>query len=384
MGLLGDYASHKDSIEATVRARFADLGLQPSDFKIMLGTEVASRERKAPFAAIFFGYAGANLVPHPELDDILSDSVVVLPIVDSLQNYAATVPAQLARINGVERDWNDKGFERDVATILENFRLLRQDRRLFISYKRTDSAPVANQLYAALDARGFDVFLDTHGVPPGRDFQAVLWHRLADSDVVVLLDTPNFFESRWTEQELTRANATSIQILHVCWPGRPTPVASSLSGFMKLTSTSFAGDELGDQARLEVSVIEEISVEVEALRARALGFRHRYLVDAFCDAARSRGLTTNVQPSRHIVLDGREGQIAVVPMVGVPSALRLHDVHRELEPSSTSKGSIWALYDERGLLQETLTHLHWLNDSLPLHAVSVFEVTERLDQEGSQ
>jgi hypothetical protein len=106
-----------------------------------------------------------------------------------------------------------------VSVAFENFRLLRSERRLFISYRRVESQGIAIQLYEALDALGFDVFLDTHGVPPATDFQSVLWHRLADSDVVVLLDTPDFRTSRWTVQELARANATSLQILHLLWPG---------------------------------------------------------------------------------------------------------------------------------------------------------------------
>jgi hypothetical protein len=381
IGLLGDFAAHQSAVERTVRKRFLDLGFQDADFKILLGPDVADRERKSPFAAIFFGYTGADTATHPEVDNILADSVVILPIVPRLKNYTTFVPPQLLHINGVELDSADQDFERDVGTVLENFRLLRQDRRLFISYKRDDSRRIAMQLYEALDRRGFDVFLDTQGVPPGRDFQSVLWHRLADSDVVVLLDTPHFFESRWTEQEVARANATNVQILHVLWPGRPVPAGSALSGFHGLTSNMFSGTELGDSAQLQQSAVDAIAIEVESLRARALFLRHRYLVDAFCDEAKRRGMAADVQPSRHIVLGGKMGPIAVVPIVGVPSAMRLHDVHRELERQPSKNGAIWALYDERGLLEETLSHLDWLNLSLPLIAVRVFDVVSRLDQE---
>ncbi|MEW3673962.1 toll/interleukin-1 receptor domain-containing protein, partial [Pseudomonas aeruginosa] len=75
-------------------------------------------------------------------------------------------------------------------------------------------------LYDALDARGFDVFIDVRSVPPAADFQSQLWHRMSDSDVVVLIDTPGFREGRWTAEELARANATNVQILHLLWPGQ--------------------------------------------------------------------------------------------------------------------------------------------------------------------
>src|SRR3546814_9098176 len=65
---------------------------------------------------------------------------------------------------------------------------------------------------------GFDVFLDTHDIRPGDPFQDVLWHRLVDSDVMVMLDTPTYFDSRWTRQEIGRARAQEIQVLRVIWP----------------------------------------------------------------------------------------------------------------------------------------------------------------------
>ena len=381
IGLLGDYAPHQQAIERTIGNRFAELGLQQDDYTLLVGPDVSTRERKAPFAAIFFGYPGATNAAHPELDDVLQDSTVVLPLVQPELGFSDQIPSKLHGINGVSLDLSDHDFSRDVATILENFRLLRKERRLFISYKRSDSSSIATQLYDALDGRGFDVFLDTRGIPPGSEFQSVLWHRLADSDVVVLLDTPHFFESRWTEEELTRANATNIQILHVLWPGRSAPALSALSEPLKLDATMFEGVETGDEARLRASTINQITVQVEALRARALAARHRDLVDAFCDEARRRGLRVDVQPNRHITLKGKEGPIAVVPMVGVPSALRLNDVHNELGSSPVAGDRIWALYDSRGLLKEILAHLEWLNISLPLHAVSVFDVAARLEHE---
>src|SRR5262249_25131364 len=57
----------------------------------------------------------------------------------------------------------------------------------------------------SMSARHFDVFLDTHSVSVAADFQAALWHRLCDSDVLVMLDTPDYFASRWTTAEWGRA-----------------------------------------------------------------------------------------------------------------------------------------------------------------------------------
>lgn len=383
IGLLGDYHQHEKELHETIGRRFRDLGYTEDDFSILCGDGVLDRERRAPFAAIYFGHDQANEEDPRALVDVLKDSAVVLPIVEDISSFSASVPIQIRHINGVQIDPDDPKFERDVGTIIENFRLLRKDRRLFISYKRDDSRRIALQLYEALDARGFDVFLDTHGVPPGADFQAVLWHRLADSDVVVLLDTPNFFESRWAREELTRANATSIQVLHLLWPGRSPPPEAALSSFLPLEDKDFRDSDFGGDGVLLDSVVKRIFVEVEGLRARALASRHRFLVDAFCDEARRLGVEVDVQPSRHIVFKGAESEGFVMPLVGVPSARRLHEVYEALFKEESPK-VVWALFDNRGLLSSTIDHLAWLNISLPLKAVSVYDVAKALGKEASE
>ena len=378
IGLLGNYEPFRVKIEKTLSQKFGELGFQDSDYVILAGEQINDRNRVGPFAAIYFGYEGANESQDHALDSVLEDSVVVLPIVDSLDHYHAQVPVSLRGVNGVARDSNDHEFHRDVGTVLENFRLLRQERRLFISYRRDDSRRIANQLYDILDRRGFDVFLDTLGVPPGKDFQSVLWHRLSDSDVVVLLDTPNFFESRWTEEEFSRANAMNIQILHLLWPGRNIPTGSEFSRHFRLLDNMFSGTSRDAEALLNDDIASQIAIEVESLRARAMSSRQIQLVDSFCDEARRIGLTADVQPSRHILIDGRGKKIVVVPIVGVPTSLRLNDIYDELGQHDSKNGSIWALYDHRGMLKETIDHLEWLNSNLPLHAVGVYDVAPRL------
>lgn len=380
VGLLGEYRQHEKQLRETLDRRFQDLGYKSDDFSVLCGDEVLNRERRAPFAAIYFGHDGAPSEDTRLVVDVLKDSAVLLPIVDDIKRFSSCVPSELRHINGVQVDPSDPGFERDVGTIIESFRLLRKDRRLFISYKRDDARRIALQLYEALDERGFDVFLDTHGVPPGEDFQAVLWHRLADSDVVVLLDTLNFFESRWTREELTRANATSVQVLHLLWPERTAPTEAALSSFLLLEKSDFLGLDFGEGGLLEDCAVKRISVEVEALRARALASRHRYLVDAFCDEARRLGVEVDVQPSRHVVFRGAKGEGFVMPLVGVPSARRLHEVYDSFVKDGSPK-VVWALFDNRGLLTSTIDHLSWLNISLPLKAVSVYDVSKELGKE---
>src|SRR3546814_19332699 len=91
-----------------------------------------------------------------------------------------------------------------ASTMLECVGLLRRQRRVFVSYRRVESRAAALQLHDLLASRGFDVFFDTHDIRPGDPFQDVLWHRLVDSAVMVMLEKPTYFDSLWTRQTIGR------------------------------------------------------------------------------------------------------------------------------------------------------------------------------------
>lgn len=380
IGVLGRPGGRDRDLRDLVERRFDELGISRTSLNLIDEVAIPTRDRKSPFVGVFFGYDGATDANHPSLNDLIADSVVILPIVPSLGNFSACTPQAIRHINGVEYAGDDAHLEKIVSVVFENFRLLRPERRLFISYRRVESQAIAIQLYEKLDAIGFDVFLDTRGVPPAADFQDVLWHRLADSDVIVLLDTPDFRASRWTREELARANSTSIQILHVLWPGVSPDAASAFSEFLPLDANSFVtSDRTGVLARLEEATADLIGTRVESLRARALSSRHRFLVDNFCDQARSIGCVPVVQPERFITVELVDKQnIAVVPAVGIPNAIRYQEIEDSIAKSGTKFAKVWLLYDERGILENWLVHVDWLNQHLPLTAVRVSEGRQRL------
>jgi hypothetical protein len=373
IGILGKPDHKRDAVAQELHSQATALGIDPASISLIDEAGIRARNRKKPFIGIFFGYRGALNSAHPILEDLLQDSTVVIPLVDTIKEVAQFIPPILAHINCLESSASKPNIERIASLIFENFRLLRSERRLFISYRRLESQGVAIELYELLDSLGFDVFLDTRGVPPAADFQSVLWHRLADSDVVVLLDTPDFRASRWTVQELARANATSIQILHLLWPGVAADLYSAFSEFRELRPEDFKdGIVTGPDARLQSTVAATIGPAVESLRARAMAARYRYLVDNFCDQALALNQQATVQSTRFIALELTNGRrIAVVPAIGVPNARRFQDFEAAILANPTKFEKIWLLYDERGILQGWLDHIDWLNKHLPVMAVRV-------------
>ncbi|HFQ4887586.1 TPA: toll/interleukin-1 receptor domain-containing protein, partial [Vibrio vulnificus] len=124
----------------------------------------------------------------------------IIPVVQNLEQFSNCIPEFLQPTNGYCLNGQDPEMKELATLMMECVGLLRRQRRVFVSYRRTESRDAALQMHDLLIEKGFDVFLDTHDIRPGEPFQDVLWHKLCDSDVLIMLDTPTYFESRWTRE----------------------------------------------------------------------------------------------------------------------------------------------------------------------------------------
>jgi hypothetical protein len=367
--------SYAATLRATIQRSISSLGISSRMLSFLDESSVSTRDIKSPIVSVYFG-----LTPHPApaaqaLSALIRDAALVVPVVPKLDRFTEFVPDDLRPINGMELRPEDPDLERVASVILEGLGLLRKSRRLFISYRRVETQGIAIQLYEQLDANGFDVFLDSHSIRPGEPFQEVLWHRLADTDVVVLLDSPGFLGSRWTEEELAHANSTNLQILQLIWPGSTLPAAAAFSKPFALSDGDFeiATDHLGAAARLNTPCLERVAIEVESLRARALAARRTYLVQEFFSEATTAGLLPQIQPEHYIVLQTKSGKRYItVPTVGVPDAVRYQELEDEISRHPRPSSGIILLYDERGIRDKWMNHLEWLDrKAMPVMSLQV-------------
>jgi hypothetical protein len=375
--MLGSYDSRRDRLRSLLSKSLAELGLEQTVIRFIDEEEAEARDPRSPLMAVFFG-SSAHVEDTLLINELLQDSIVIAPLVTSVERVHLEIPPQLRHVNVLAPGPGDN-IGRLTTLVLETFRLLRRERRLFISYRRVDAQPFAERLYDSLDARGFDVFIDVRSVPPAVDFQSELWHRMSDSDVVVLIDTPGFRESRWTTAELARANSTNIQILHLLWPGQKEDGSSSFSHFMKLDRSDFWGWVPGRGRWVRENTLDRIYEKAEQLRARAIAARYRYLIDNFCDAARDLAMDPAVQPEQWISLQ-RDGRmtLAVVPAVGVPTSNRIHEIFSAVAASPLKPDEVWIVYDNRGILKTWLAHLDWLDKHLPLRTIRMSSAPDLL------
>lgn len=367
-------SSHGPVLKRRLRKRLSELStVLPSAVKFLKAAEVPRANGKLPIVGVCFGGDAWSNDDSLAIRSLLAKSNVIIPVVSDINRFNLLVPTELAGINGMEISADNNQLDSIANLVLENLGLLRRSRRLFISYRRIDSAKEALQLRHELEARGYDVFLDTHSVPKGDDFQEVLWQRLADSDVAVLLDTPGFLTSRWTQEELAQAEAMTIGIVQVVWPAHSPAPYTDLCERIYLNRADVGATGLG------VDAVKRILEEVERLRARSLAARHNNLVREFCDAAATVGIAAVVQPGRYISAHLPSGEmISAIPAVGVPEATRYHEASARFSEHASPPAEIFLIYDQRGLRPGWSKFLDWLDEFLPVKAVRITNVAKKL------
>ena len=357
VGLLGKVTP---AIVARVTRSFEELAV-PLGLAGQIGVTHAKDhyDPKNDFASVALYFGGLGLHPDEDgLKKLMHDGTPVLPVVPDLKQFSKMVPPCLHAINGLELDSTDDTYARPVAMAMEVLGLLPRQRRLFVSYRRDEATEAALQLFEHLSGLQFDVFLDTHGVPPGEDFQEVLWHRLSDADVLVMLDTQQYFESRWTTQEFGRALAKSLVPLRLGWPG-VIPAPRSLAGESLQFSTA---DFKPGGKRLTKSALVRAGLAIERARSRGIAVRSAEMNGAVIRAARQiNGKFLALGPKRTIVIELFSGhKVLIYPSVGVPTAEHLHEASL-LNSSGDSRAVV---FDDIGVGRKWQDHLEWLGGQI--------------------
>ena len=347
-------------LTASIEQMIADYGLRIGDDLIIHGADgIATRNRRAAFAATYFG--GDPSTDADAVDELIRSSAAVIPTVASGGSFEAEIPEKLRFANGLRRRAVDSNMSELAAALLECIGLLRTQRRVFISYRRTESRAAAIQLHDRLTERTFDVFLDTHDIRPGQPFQEVLFHRLCDSDVLLMLDTPSYFERMWTRHELGRALAKGIHILRVVWPSHtPTPEAGLAETIQLIDAELVAADGPLSEER-----IDEIVLAVERMRSRSIASRYMAITGKLReDLVRIGGSIDAIGSHRAIAISlPADKKVWAYPVVGFPTAELLNDVAAK-SLKADQLGTPILVYDEVGMSQSWADHLKWLDENI--------------------
>jgi len=215
-----------------------------------------------------------------------SHVMVVLPSGDHQIYFDQTIGSMhlLRRINAAT--WEKKITEA-LPSILARAEITSAASRIFISYRRLETLPLALQLFDRLVHEGFDVFLDRFSIPPGYDFQRRLNQELEDKSMVVLLESKLLKDSKWTQHEIDFAKRHRLGMLALRMPDVKDLLASIASDARENLKTS---DFVGPPARttdpsvpgsidqwpaLTSQAVDRVVAQIKAAHAAAL-FRRRH------------------------------------------------------------------------------------------------------------
>lgn len=327
-----------------------------SQFKLRVGDEIKLLVQPESFrpdqrtcaAAVFFGASGGADIDISKAIDV--KSLPILPVASTSTSVSSEIPVSLRGLNCIFSD--KSSTDRIFATLLECVGLLPRQRRVFLSYKRDESTTAAVQLFSELSSRQFEVFLDTHGIGAGIDFQEALWHQLCDVDVLVMLETPGYFNSRWTSAEYGRALSKGIGVLRVQWPDSTPSIHTATASRVEIVR-----GELRADGSLAGSAIDRIGEQLEAVRSLSHATRQLSMITAVQSAVEQvEGSLVGVGAHRAMLLKLRSGRdLLVQPTIGIPTSLTLQDT---LERAGDIDSAV--VYDHFGMKKSWQAHMDWL------------------------
>jgi TIR domain. len=369
LGTLGEVSSRITDLFFT---KIRDLKLNEDAFLIVTEENFnAAYKGNQPAFAIYFGDVDRDYKSLDILQKLINDGTMILPIYYKQDEFHTQIPCNIHGQNGLLYDPTQE--EKIISLILESFELLRSSRKVFVSYKRNESSSIAIQLYEALERSNFDVFLDTHSIKPGDPFQDELWHRMTDCDVIVLLNTKGFLDSKWCKEEIAEASAKQIGIIQLIWPDHKLENIAEICYPFKLTEDDFENKIFSDKEKSKFTpkFLNMLLQNIESVRARNLAARQDNLITEFTNSARKYGKHINLQPERFMSEEIAENTRRIfIPTIGIPQSINCNQ-SQELMSQITdyTVSSIYLIYDDLRIRDKWLKHLDWLNNYLEVKTI---------------
>jgi hypothetical protein len=223
----------------------------------------------------------------------------VLPVFPEGKNVSNVLPNFIDKINCLF--WNDSVREA-IPTILSIVGLTTDEFRVFISYRRSDTSALAEQLFDALSRQNYNVFLDRFRLPPGINFEVRLQQELADKSMVLLLESETIHDSYWTNFEIEFAKKHRLGLFAIQVPNGESVSGIDDSQRVVLNNSDFLHPT--DNFTLTSEALERVVKRTMAEHDKALMRRRSLLRQNMIDALLLRGIPLNAIKSNGVLTFG--------------------------------------------------------------------------------
>jgi hypothetical protein len=175
---------------------------------------------------VLFDQEDSSQTAHFFIDDFIKSRgkrALLLPVAMDVDHRKP--PRAAEKIKAIPYDDSAKGIDgllvKRVGGML-GLRIQGRDSKIFISYRESDGARIAEQIFNHLQALGHTPFQDQareHDgdtkILPGMSVQEEIEAALVEASLVLLIDTSHAPESKWIRLEVETADSTLVPVLPV-------------------------------------------------------------------------------------------------------------------------------------------------------------------------
>ncbi len=158
------------------------------------------------------------------------------------------------------------------AGAMLSLRLQGRNTKIFISYRAVDGKNIATQIHNHLFDLGYKPWLDEANdldgatkILPGEPVQQEIEKALSDANLVLLVDTPECYQSKWIKEEVNTADSMLIPILPVVFRSQEDkkkgPRFRALLSLQRWIDIPFS--DVSTQKTLSAAELEKITIEIE-------------------------------------------------------------------------------------------------------------------------
>ena len=327
--------------------------------------DIYSIDEKLPLLILYFGQTTEDKTKVCSLDlDRKAKAQEVLPIVRDLNKFGDYIPPSLGSINAFLLK-DEKSVPKLRNRILSWFGLLDNTRKIFISYKRSDTTALAHQLFDNLVKKGYLPFLDSYSLEPGVDFQEYLMNEISDADMFIMLNSSNYDQSAYTKAELVAASKLGIGILQVVFPTSKNFEEARISSVLELSA------QLPSDSKYKQEDVEAIIYSMERYRAQGFRTKRRIIVDGLKSKYDGKTICTLEDGSVSV----EDLNVVYYPVTHVPTSEDLEIADKSMSKLSLQDGIVKKIcYYGIHCRRDKRNHMNWLNMfNLPVSSEDISE-----------
>jgi len=313
----------------------------------------------------------------------------VLPVVPAGSDPSTVLPTDnLRKINVAF--WS-KLITESVPAILSRAGLTTDEHRVFISYRRIETQPLAEQLFDCLTHEGFEVFLDRFSIEPGLDFQRRLNQELADKAMVVLLESSWIQSSKWTQHEIdyTKRFRLGLLALRLPFAERLPTIDVDLRFDLKwrdfeklptreknpLFGLPDEPERVCQWGRLKPTALDPVVARIKWTHDHAIFRRRHYLRDTMLKSLRAAGiLNPSLEPNGLLIAEavGNSNRYSIWMTTRPPEVADFYSTHPKTLIAPASRGVI---IGPTALLEsKRIERLEWLRNLCKLECLDEAEI----------